>query len=287
MPGEFLRQHAPSSDSEESDHESCFRTNENIETMGNASSDDHDSCSKQNRGPSSVYHVSTKDYRMPFHKAQLRKCVKVGGCKRGRKIRSAHRKKELQSLPDCCATRLCPVVDGCYAEADCKSAQSPEVRLTTHTIECHNLLQRSMAITKCTQNQFTALWHCQPPCGTATKSKRIDVHHEAKMCSFHVEGFCSRGIQCMFAHDAASPRQLPGLSFNKMCSRFLQLSKCEVYGCKYAHRASQWTTGMEQTAKQSCYEEDAWRLFLKNTFLSVRVAPPALRRCCSTPSFMA
>jgi len=121
------------------------------------------------------------------------------------------------------------------------------------------------------------------PCEPLAKSKHVEPLFKTKMCAFHIEGRCSRGVQCMFAHDAAELQPLPDLSFTKICPRLLQHKVCEVRGCKYAHDASQLKSTMQQTAEQSSYEEETWQVSVKNTFLTAVVSPPKMRRCCSAP----
>lgn len=56
-----------------------------------------------------------------------------------------------------------------------------------------------------------------------------------KMCKYMVNGTCTKGAQCNFAHDKTVIQALPDLSRTKLCKTFFKSGVCDNPGCTYAH----------------------------------------------------
>lgn len=55
------------------------------------------------------------------------------------------------------------------------------------------------------------------------------------MCKFFEQGRCKRGSSCLFAHGTADKREVPDLSFTKICPIVIGGRSCFKKDCKYAH----------------------------------------------------
>merc|ERR1712137_1021308 len=55
------------------------------------------------------------------------------------------------------------------------------------------------------------------------------------MCKFHIMGMCTKGQQCLFAHDMHELKPLPDLTCTKLCKTLIDTGKCENKDCTYAH----------------------------------------------------
>lgn len=58
---------------------------------------------------------------------------------------------------------------------------------------------------------------------------------KTKMCKYKLQGTCTKGKQCNFAHDETEMSNLPDLSCTKLCATYIQIGKCDKPGCTYAH----------------------------------------------------
>jgi hypothetical protein len=58
---------------------------------------------------------------------------------------------------------------------------------------------------------------------------------KTKMCKYKLQGTCTKGKACNFAHDEVEMQGLPDLSCTKLCAQFLQVGKCDNPACTYAH----------------------------------------------------
>jgi hypothetical protein len=56
------------------------------------------------------------------------------------------------------------------------------------------------------------------------------------MCRFFEQGFCNKGYNCSFAHDASELQQRPNFYKTQLCSTFQRNGKCrDGVNCNYAH----------------------------------------------------
>mmetsp|Transcript_41899 Transcript_41899/g.76132 ORF Transcript_41899/g.76132 Transcript_41899/m.76132 type:complete len:479 (-) Transcript_41899:77-1513(-) len=58
---------------------------------------------------------------------------------------------------------------------------------------------------------------------------------KTKMCKFHLMGKCTKGDDCLFAHEKTEMRPLPDLTCTKLCKALIQTGVCTLPDCKYAH----------------------------------------------------
>lgn len=77
-------------------------------------------------------------------------------------------------------------------------------------------------------NGKSKAWQCAQSQMWAQLSK-------TKMCKYMVNGTCTKGAQCNFAHSKVEIQALPDLSCTKLCKTFVKLGMCDKPGCQYAH----------------------------------------------------
>lgn len=62
------------------------------------------------------------------------------------------------------------------------------------------------------------------------------VCHKTRLCVFHVQGHCSRGNTCVYAHGEHELRPMPDLTRTKMCPHVSKDGRCNMgMICPYAH----------------------------------------------------
>jgi len=66
----------------------------------------------------------------------------------------------------------------------------------------------------------------QPPCSQLEKTK---------WCKFHIQGRCTKGSLCPFAHNLDELREQPNLRQTKLCKVLIQTGQCNNPSCTYAH----------------------------------------------------
>jgi len=89
----------------------------------------------------------------------------------------------------------------------------------------------------------------------ATKTSSPSGHRcfKTRMCSFFLDGKCSRGIKCSFAHAWDEVRQAPDLSKTKICILWKK-GMCHDINCSYAHGADQLRrTECENIIARKCH----------------------------------
>mmetsp|Transcript_80070 Transcript_80070/g.210292 ORF Transcript_80070/g.210292 Transcript_80070/m.210292 type:complete len:273 (+) Transcript_80070:94-912(+) len=68
------------------------------------------------------------------------------------------------------------------------------------------------------------------------KAERSSVHFQkTKMCKFHLNGVCTRGSRCSWAHDPDELKALPDFYRTKLCHTYLSKGACRNTDCRYAH----------------------------------------------------
>eukprot|EP00931_Biecheleriopsis_adriatica_P094162 TRINITY_DN67846_c0_g1_i1.p1 TRINITY_DN67846_c0_g1~~TRINITY_DN67846_c0_g1_i1.p1 ORF type:complete len:193 (-),score=35.23 TRINITY_DN67846_c0_g1_i1:353-931(-) len=61
-----------------------------------------------------------------------------------------------------------------------------------------------------------------------------------RLCKFHLEGRCSRGTACTFAHTEDDLRKQPDYSKTRLCSLFQRTGHCwQGSACKFAHGSAE------------------------------------------------
>ncbi|EEA05313.1 zinc finger, CCCH type domain-containing protein [Cryptosporidium muris RN66] len=73
--------------------------------------------------------------------------------------------------------------------------------------------------------------------------------YKTKMCLFLLEGKCSKGNFCSFAHSQEQLRPLPNLKFTKLCELISLGQKCTDINCAYAHNREDLRITNEQLYK--------------------------------------
>merc|ERR1719217_1041766 len=58
---------------------------------------------------------------------------------------------------------------------------------------------------------------------------------KTKMCKYMIQGMCTKGGECKFAHTMVELQQVPDLSCTKLCKTFMKMGRCDMVGCSYAH----------------------------------------------------
>jgi hypothetical protein len=79
---------------------------------------------------------------------------------------------------------------------------------------------------------------------TAQRGGRADrkkTYLKTKMCKFHILGICAKGENCTYAHERVEMKNIPDLSFTKMCQAQLTTG-CSDINCRYAHHKEQLRT---------------------------------------------
>lgn len=63
---------------------------------------------------------------------------------------------------------------------------------------------------------------------------------KTKMCKFHIQGKCAKGINCSFAHGSDEMEVSPDLYRTQLCMALFKTGKCkDSENCKYAHTREQ------------------------------------------------
>jgi len=65
---------------------------------------------------------------------------------------------------------------------------------------------------------------------------------KTKMCMFELQGVCSKGAQCPFAHDLSEMIPAPYLSRTKFCRTLRDTGMCNNPGCAFAHNKEELRT---------------------------------------------
>eukprot|EP00392_Amoebophrya_sp_AT5.2_P011978 g12072.t1 len=81
---------------------------------------------------------------------------------------------------------------------------------------------------------------------------------KTKMCKFFLMGICSKGEDCMFAHDSGDLQVLPDLQKTKLCEELLETGRCRKGDrCTYAHSKAELraTAGFLKTKLCKFYQE--------------------------------
>jgi hypothetical protein len=132
-----------------------------------------------------------------------------------------------------------------------------------------------------------------------------------RMCKYALQGFCTKGARCDFAHDNTTLKRRPNLSRTSLCIAFDKSGKCRKGdACKYAHGGaalhqsvplhrgdSQVTEESFSNKETPCvratedstthplerhnvitYEANSLVVCVKNTFLHIRREVSAVRR---------
>lgn len=67
--------------------------------------------------------------------------------------------------------------------------------------------------------------------------KRIS---KTKICIYNINGRCTRGVDCSFAHSKFELKQAPDLYKTRLCSRFITMGFCPLEdNCRFAHGDSE------------------------------------------------
>jgi hypothetical protein len=76
---------------------------------------------------------------------------------------------------------------------------------------------------------------------TQAVPKEVDVSvKKTKMCNFFMQGCCSKGVNCNFAHDSHTLKARPNLFRTSLCMAFQRSGICKLGDeCKYAHGEEQ------------------------------------------------
>lgn len=62
------------------------------------------------------------------------------------------------------------------------------------------------------------------------------VCHKTRLCVFHVQGHCSRGSACVYAHGEHELKPMPDLTRTKICPHLSKEGRCNnSSSCPYAH----------------------------------------------------
>jgi len=94
------------------------------------------------------------------------------------------------------------------------------------------------------------------------------LFRNTQICSYYLEGMCTRGSSCTFAHGARSLHPLPDLSRTRLCKHYLKGFCKHGETCNYAHgmsvmrqyhrRATQdQLSGLRESGRQELFEENA------------------------------
>eukprot|EP00928_Gymnodinium_smaydae_P028382 TRINITY_DN21656_c1_g1_i1.p1 TRINITY_DN21656_c1_g1~~TRINITY_DN21656_c1_g1_i1.p1 ORF type:complete len:134 (+),score=11.01 TRINITY_DN21656_c1_g1_i1:47-448(+) len=86
-------------------------------------------------------------------------------------------------------------------------------------------------------------------------SSRTGVQEEilkTKMCSFHADGRCSRGMACNFAHDVSELRQKLNFYKSRPCVGYVRKGHCRAGGaCRFAHGVNDLRVPLSAEAEKS------------------------------------
>lgn len=110
---------------------------------------------------------------------------------------------------------------------------------------------RGTTIPPCEAQQDDSLTTSLKKKETETTKKMNKMMKKTKMCSFYMYGKCTRGEECMYAHNSLELQGKPNLRKTSLCPQFMESGYCEWMsnGCEYAHGLHELrgTTGFFKT----------------------------------------
>eukprot|EP00931_Biecheleriopsis_adriatica_P018112 TRINITY_DN12768_c0_g1_i1.p1 TRINITY_DN12768_c0_g1~~TRINITY_DN12768_c0_g1_i1.p1 ORF type:complete len:377 (-),score=62.16 TRINITY_DN12768_c0_g1_i1:46-1176(-) len=163
-----------------------------------------------------------------------------GRCLRGSSCDFAHDPQELHPAPDLRKTRLCTpflAVGSCKYGLSCTFAHTAE---ELRTVENGVQERGEVRLFQGSMTSATA----QPACSLfdTAKGPSSEKHAKSKLaartllCKFYLNGACTRGSACSFAHGEDKLRQKPDLFKTGLCLRFMTSGECRHdQGCRFAH----------------------------------------------------
>merc|ERR1719181_669586 len=86
--------------------------------------------------------------------------------------------------------------------------------------------------------------------GYTSRAERSAGFAKTRLCKFFLEGKCTRGKKCTFAHGEEDKEEQSQPLCMKLCKTLIATGRCKNPNCKYAHSkediaaAKQFTTGL-------------------------------------------
>lgn len=76
----------------------------------------------------------------------------------------------------------------------------------------------------------------QPPPSAKASGGRLQNFRRTRLCKFHLQGVCSRGEACVFAHGLEELQPQPDFFRTRICARLQRTGRCEEgLDCRFAH----------------------------------------------------
>lgn len=83
--------------------------------------------------------------------------------------------------------------------------------------------------------------------GYTSRAERSAGFTKTKMCKFYLEGNCTRGRKCTFAHGDEDVDSKPQPLCMKLCKTLIATGRCKNQNCRYAHSKEQIASAKQLT----------------------------------------